>query len=183
MLQPFPVEDPTFKDDEAELLMQSIKGVIEALRNFRGENGISPKVEFPVRFVPSSPSAMVFMRTYEPELRALCRVSSFTAISKDEKRSEGIEAALTVTSPPLEFRIDLQGLVNVEEEEKRLKKETERLKADVEFVRAKLAKPTFIEKAPPALVAKEKAREQELLTQLTGVESALARLQKLAPRR
>ena len=79
----------------------------------------------------------------------------------------------------MEFRISLKGLVNVEEESKRIQKEIERVTSDIEFVTKKLSQETFIAKAPPDLVAKEKAREKELVGKKTELEAALTRLAKL----
>ena len=46
MLQSFPKENLAFNDLKAETSLAALKRVIEAIRNFRGENNISSKVDF-----------------------------------------------------------------------------------------------------------------------------------------
>ncbi|MBI4628651.1 MAG: hypothetical protein HY729_08080 [Candidatus Rokubacteria bacterium] len=61
--------------------------------------------------------------------------------------------------------MDLAGVVDVAAERQRLDKEIKRAGEAVEFLRAKLARPEFVERAPAEIVAKERERlaEQEAL--------------------
>jgi valyl-tRNA synthetase len=179
MLQPFPKVESVFRDLDAERTMDALKAMIEAIRNFRGENNISPKVEFSVGYVPGSVAADAFIRMHAPQIQFLARVSQFTRVNQQEEKESGAEAVIPISNPPLELRIQLQGLVDVEGETKRLKKEVEKLGADVAFVRNKLSQETFVKKAPPELVEKERRREQDLLAKQAELESAMVRLQKL----
>jgi valyl-tRNA synthetase len=177
MLQKFPDVIEPLKDRESEVTVNALKSVIEALRNFRGENSISPKVELSVKyFAPITPSD-TFIRTYDADLRAMGRVSRFERTT--EAQGQGSEAVIPITLPPLELRINLTGLVNVDEEKKRLAKEIEKLDADIAHVRRKLGQETFLAKAPPELVAKERAKEQEHLSKKTELEAAMQRLSSL----
>jgi valyl-tRNA synthetase len=86
----------------------------------------------------------------------------------------GDEAVLLVSG--LELRVDMEGLVNFEEEKKRLDKEIAKVEDDLNHVRGKLEKPSFIDKAPPALIEKERAKETEYAAKLKELQSALARV-------
>jgi valyl-tRNA synthetase len=59
--------------------------------------------------------------------------------------------------------IPMAGLIDKEAELQRLAKEIARMQSDVERARTKLANPSFVDKAPPAVVQKErnKIAEQE----------------------
>ena len=50
MISPFPVLDESEIDEESEKMMETIMGVIDVIRNIRGETGIAPNV----RMKPSS---------------------------------------------------------------------------------------------------------------------------------
>jgi len=156
-----------------------LKSIIEAIRNFRGENNISPKVEFPVTYTTQNGAAAAFVREHRSELMTLCRIRSIEAASASAGAAE-FQAVIPLTQPPIELRISLEGLVNVEEEAKRLKKEMEKVSADLEFVRGKLSKESFTAKAPPALVEKEKAREKELADKLAELGAGLEKLTRLS---
>jgi valyl-tRNA synthetase len=177
MLQPFPKVCTEFKDCEAEKTISAIREIIESLRNFRGENNISPKVEFDVRYAPGSPAADVFVKMHSQLISSLARIKQFVRISNQGET--GPESVITVANPPIEFRISLKGLVNVDEESKRLKKEIEKLDDDLNHVRKKLSQETFLARAPQELVEKEKKREQELLSKKTELDAALNRLSQL----
>jgi valyl-tRNA synthetase len=179
MLQRFPTPLESFKDAEAEKLIEAIKTIVEAIRNFRGENNISPRVEFPVRYVASSSAMDAFVRSNAPDIQALARISQLERVEGGAPAS-GAEAVIPISHPPIELRVSLKGLVNVEEESKRIQKEIEKLDADIDFIRNKLGKETFRAKAPPELVAKEEKRQAELMAKRTELESSLSRLVGLA---
>ncbi len=183
MLQRFPEEDRSFADIEAERTIGALRAIIEALRNFRGENGISPKVEFPVRYVPGSPAAHAFIKQFADEIQALARVSSIEFVRRGEEESGeagAAEAIIPVTQPPLELRIDLKGLVDVEGESRRLAKEVEKAQVDLAFVREKLGRESFVARAPADLVAQERLRETEMAAKLQELQKALERLRAQA---
>ncbi|MDR3606954.1 MAG: valine--tRNA ligase [Oligoflexia bacterium] len=182
MLQPFPKANAAFTDSESEQTIAALKSVIEALRNFRGENNLSPKVEFPVRYRAGSVGADTFIRLHSADLQALSRVSKFERIEGDHGGGSGGssgEAIIPLTNPPVELRISLAGLVNVEEESKRLVKEIEKVSEDIAFVQRKLSQETFIAKAPKELVEKERKREGEFVAKRQELQAALERLKAL----
>ena len=67
--------------------------------------------------------------------------------------------------------IPMAGLIDKEAELKRLAKEIARIEADVERTRGKLANPSFVDKAPAAVVRKERDKIAEQ-------ETALAKLRE-----
>ena len=64
----------------------------------------------------------------------------------------------------------------MEEENKRINKELEKVRDDLEFIRKKLARESFVAKAPPELVTKERARERELIARIAELEQSIVRL-------
>lgn len=184
MLQPFPKVNTYLIDREAETTIKAIQSIIEAIRNFRGENNISPKTEFTIRYVPGVAGADAFVKLHAPQIQALGRITGIERMSQTaaEAQSGAVQEAVAVipiSNPPLELRIQLKGLVNVDEEEKRLKKEIEKVAGDLLHVQNKLSQETFISKAPPELVMKQRQKEQELLGKKAELESAVERLSQM----
>jgi valyl-tRNA synthetase len=179
MLQPFPESHEKLVDVDAENTVRALKSIVEAIRNFRGENNISPKVRFPVVYQPRTASCDVFVRAYTNEIKALTNIERLERGSGESLEAGG-ESVIPVTNPSMELRIALKGLVNVEEESKRLGKEIERVKSDLKHVQGKLSSETFVAKAPAELVAKERGRETEFTKKLNELDAALARLAKLS---
>lgn len=178
MLQPFPEFQGELISEAAEQSVAGLKNLVEALRNFRGENNISPKVEFPLKYVAGNLESEAFLKLHAPVVQFLGRVSSLTSIPSGTAEASG-ESLIRISHPTLEFRIQLQGLVNVDEELKRVEKEIEKLDADREFIEKKLSQETFLTRAPAALVEKEKSRHAEILVKKIEMEKVLNRLRSL----
>lgn len=186
MLKPYPQANSSLLNSEAENVVAGLKEIVEAIRNVRGENNISPKVEFAIQYLPGSSKAEAFIQAHKAKIQSLAKVSGFEKIvggsteqgagASDSKPGQVAQAVVLISQPPLELRIQLEGLVNVEEEVKRLKKELEKVGSDLLFVQNKLSQETFIAKAPEALVAKERQREKEMTAKQNELRIALERL-------
>jgi valyl-tRNA synthetase len=182
MFQRFPESDARFVDAGAEETLAGLRAVVGAIRNFRGENNIPPRTEFEAFYQAQDAAAGRLLESFSAEIRTLARLSALVPRAANaDKNTEGQpEAVVVLGNPALELRIPLRGLVDVEEEGKRLRKERERAQADLEFVRGKLCKESFMAKAPAELVRKERAREAELVAKVQELEAALERLVRLA---
>ena len=75
--------------------------------------------------------------------------------------------------------IPMAGLIDVEAEMARLNKEIDKKRKEVERGEAKLANPSFVERAPGAVVEKERAKIAEMLAALKDLEEQLARIKKM----
>ena len=177
MLQPFPSSNGKLIQQDAEKTVCAIRTVVDAVRNFRGENSIAPKNSFPVKYVCKSSAASVFVRAYGHMIRDLAGISELVQVEDGSAAASG-DSVVPLTQPPVELRISIKGLVNAEEETKRICKEIERIQSDLKHVRGKLAKESFVAKAPAELVQKERQREQELAQKISELEQSARRLGK-----
>jgi valyl-tRNA synthetase len=173
--QSFPVADMAFRDEAAEVEMGRLKAVIEAIRNFRGENNLSPKKDFVLHVATKDAGAKAFFAAYANDIVQLARVTSIAdnAIGKSVSK---FEAMIPLSNPAAELRISLDGLVDVEEERKRVRKEIEKTKVDLAHVEGKLSKESFVAKAPKELIDKTRAEADAFKLKLAGFEVALKKL-------
>ncbi|MGK5087422.1 valine--tRNA ligase [Bdellovibrionota bacterium FG-2] len=174
MLESFPVFDPAFKDEKMEAQIEGVKHVIEAVRNFRGENNISPKIEFPVRYTRASKEALELFARYRGDILALARIQG---LEEDKENSVAGVSIIPLALPSVEFHISLKGLVDFEEEAKRLRKEIEKVDADIGHVSRKLAQESFIAKAPKELIEKERKKIADFESKKVELGAALKRLE------
>ena len=72
-----------------------------------------------------------------------------------------------------------QGLIDKVAELARLKKEIQKIKNDLPRIEGKLSNPTFIDKAPPEVIDKEKAKLADLLSNLNNLEQQQTKIQSL----
>jgi valyl-tRNA synthetase len=75
--------------------------------------------------------------------------------------------------------VPLRGIVNVEEEEKRLAKEIAKIEKDMDFLGKKLENPSFVERAPADVVAKEREKLAEFAAKREILEESLGKIRKL----
>ncbi|HEX4911800.1 MAG TPA: hypothetical protein VFV64_13670, partial [Permianibacter sp.] len=73
----------------------------------------------------------------------------------------------------LELHIPLAGLIDVEAEKTRLTKEISKLAAEVERLNGRLSNPAFADKAPTAIVQKERDKLAETQTALVKLQEQL----------
>ena len=76
-----------------------------------------------------------------------------------------------------ELFLPTEGLIDVEAEKARLKKELEKIESEISKVEQKLANPNFTQKVPANVLEEHKQRLADWQGKLAHVKSALAALQ------
>lgn len=79
----------------------------------------------------------------------------------------------------MEIYVPLKGLVNFNEEEKRLEKEIAKVGKEMEFLQKKLLNKDFVARAPARVVEKDKRRFEEMNETRTKLEGSLERIKCL----
>ena len=163
-------ESLDFAAEEAEF--ERIMAVIRAIRNRRAEMNVPPsrkaKVCIATDYADTFGSGAVFMQ----------RLAS--ASSVEVGGALEIPGAVTVVTADAKVYIPMGDLIDFDAEKARLEKELDSAKRDVEFVRKKLDNPSFVSKAPAAVVEKEKAQEQKALDKIALLEESLRSLAEAA---
>jgi valyl-tRNA synthetase len=88
------------------------------------------------------------------------------------------DAAVQVAGD-VQIIIPLKGLVNVEEEEKRLLKELGKVEKDIDFLGRKLENQDFIGRAPAAVVAKEREKLEDFANKKQVLLESLEKIRRL----
>ncbi|MBA1290165.1 valine--tRNA ligase [Pseudomonas japonica] len=165
MLQPWPVANEERIDEAAERDIEWVKGLMLGVRNIRGEMNIGPGK--PLHLYLKNASADDRRRLEENQhlLRKLAKIEAFTVLEATD------EAPLSATAlvGELEVLVPMAGLIDKDAELGRLNKEIQRLQGEVQRVGGKLSNASFVDKAPPAVIDKERAK-------LAEAEQALAKL-------
>ncbi|GFO55167.1 valine--tRNA ligase [Geomonas sp. Red276] len=156
---------------EMELVMDVIKGI----RNIRGEMEVAPSKQIAALLDCKSAESLALLKRNEVYVMSLARLSDL-AIGQGVERPA--EASLQVAGD-VEIIVPLKGLVNVEEEEKRLNKEIAKIEKDIEFLSKKLENPSFVERAPADVVEKEREKVTEFANKKKLLEENLVKIQRL----
>jgi valyl-tRNA synthetase len=169
LLQKFPL--PAGKPIAASADLEEVaalKKAVEGIRNFRTENKISPKAPINA-FLQTEQAAL-----WEKLSRFAVSLAKLGEVTVNKPAPGG--ASGKVATNEFVFTLPLEGLVDTAAEKTRLNNEIKRVRTDVEFSLKRLENPSFVERAKPELVAKE--RETLALNQekLNTLEEALKRL-------
>ena len=79
----------------------------------------------------------------------------------------------------IEVYVPIEGLVDFAEEMSRLRKESEKIKKEIEVVNKKLANQDFIDRAPEAVVIKQKENYKHLAEKLSKIEEGIKNIEAL----
>jgi valyl-tRNA synthetase len=175
MLQPYPEVADFPADPEADSAITWLKGVIEGIRNIRGEANIKPGQEISVLLQNGSPLDHQLAETCATLLQKLAKVSQLSWLEADEQPPPN---ALALVGD-LRVMVPLAGLIDVAAEKARLGKEVERKTSDQQRLEKKLANSGFVAKAPAEVVAKERDKLSEIAASLTTLQAQLRSLDNL----
>jgi valyl-tRNA synthetase len=175
MLQPYPVADETRVDNNATAEINWVMSFILGVRRIRGEINIAPGKPLPVLLQNGSVTDQDYLTNNSAYLKRLGRLESITWLNSDEITPE---SAITLVGE-LKILIPMAGLIDKEAELARLDKEIQKIKNDLPRIEGKLSNPTFINKAPPEVIDKEKAKLADLLSNLNNLEQQQNKIQSL----
>ncbi|MFO7564440.1 MAG: valine--tRNA ligase [Enhygromyxa sp.] len=158
---------------EAERDIERLIAVVTSHRMLKAESKISPAK--PVE---------VLVRAADPELRAslarvreaaefVGRMQGLTVLEADAELPRQSSVAVVAG---VEVALPLAGLVDLDEERKRLAKEIAKKTKELAGLDKKLDNAAFLERAPAEVVAKEKLRQAELRDSLAKQQALLDRL-------
>jgi valyl-tRNA synthetase len=154
MLQAYPQSNPAVIDEAAEAWVQTLKDMVTACRSLRGEMNLSPAQKVPLIGTGPQKTGVgetAALQVYAPYLAALAKLSEVSVVD-----------ALPNTDAPVqivgEFRLMLKIEIDVAAEKERLTKEIDRISGEITKAETKLGLPSFVERAPAAVVAQERER-------------------------
>jgi len=175
MAQPYPAADPALIDDKAVADMDWLMTLIQGVRNIRGEMDIKPGRPVPVLLQGWTQAERTLAEGSAVVLNALAKLESVTWLGKDDQPPEAAAAIAGKTT----ILIPMAGLIDKDAELARLHKELDRRCKEFERLEGKLANANFVNKAPAAVVDKERARVKELGHDIHTLEAQIKRIQAL----
>ncbi len=173
MQAPWPQGQEDEDDPRAEKDMALVMSVISAVRNIRGEMGIKPGQEVPVVLAPHDQDTGRLLEDQAQRIAGQVKASGLTWTSEDNPPDKAASAALAGVT----VHVPLAGLVDFGAEAKRLQKEMAKVEKDLQASRRKLANQGFLDKAPAAVVEKEKNKAAEAQDKLERLGQSLERIQ------
>ena len=175
MLQAYPVAEEESIDNTAITEINWVMNFILGVRRIRGEMNIAPGKPLPVLLQNGSTLDKDYLSNSQLYLQKLGRLESITWLNTDDVTPESAIALIG----ELKILIPMAGLIDKVAELARLEKEIQKIKNDLPRIEGKLSNPTFIDKAPPEVIDKEKAKLADLLSNLNNLEQQHTKIQSL----
>ncbi|TXS95459.1 valine--tRNA ligase [Parahaliea maris] len=175
MLQPYPISEGESVDSAANADIEWLKGVIVGVRNIRGEMNIPPGKALTVMLRNGDESDKSRLEQNAAALRKLARLESIRFLAE----GEDAPVAATALVGDLEILVPMADLIDREAELQRLAKEIEKLEKELSRIEGKLSNAAFVDKAPEAVVAKEREKQQaqqQALSKLREQEQRIAQM-------
>jgi valyl-tRNA synthetase len=131
-----------------------IQELVRSIRNVRSEKNVAPSKKLPAQFVASDKTDLI--------KEQLAMIASLSGLNPDEVKvvkslKTKPEESVAIVSGSIEVYIPLAGMVDLAADKPRLEKELKEAKSQIERLE-KLLAGDFVNKAPAALVAKEREK-------------------------
>jgi valyl-tRNA synthetase len=175
MRQPYPQAHTEIVNSSAIEEMEWVKGFIVGIRQIRSGMDIAPSKPIPVLLQNASAEDVARLQRNRAYIDFLARTESLTVLAENDEAPESATALVG----EMKVLIPMAGLIDVEAEMARLGKEIDKKQKELERAEAKLANPSFVERAPEAVVEKERAKIAEMATALQSLQQQLARIKKI----
>jgi valyl-tRNA synthetase len=140
-------------DTEAEKQMAVVIEIVRSIRNTRAEFKVDPSKW--IEAVVAASEAKPAIESQSQAIERLARVNPLTIISTSDGRPDKVK---TIVLNGAEVILPLAGMVDLEAEKARLQKESQGYQAEIARVEARLKDPSFLSKAPPDVVERERER-------------------------
>lgn len=167
---------PTFEQKPEEKAIREMNRIMEAIRgirNIRAEMNVPNARKATCLFLGSEEDALLKNQSY---LVSLAHCSEVKLI-RDKTLIP--EDAVSLVIDGAELFLPLADLIDYEKEMIRLEKEKTHLEAEVARVKGKLSNPSFVNKAPEALVNAEREKQKEYTEMLDKVLARIKSVQHL----
>jgi len=153
-------------DEDFLKQMTHIQEVVSGIRKIRKENNIPQKEVLTLQYIEKQPIATKLL----PIVKKLANVGQI------EKTVQALDNAASFRVGFNEYFIPLEGLVDPEEEKKKLEKELAYTKGFLQSVQKKLSNERFVNNAPEKVVAIERKKEADALEKIAILEDRLKKI-------
>lgn len=175
MLQRYPEADESKIDEQSEAEMQWVMDFIVGIRKIRSGMDIPPSKPLPIILQNGSAQDIAWLDANETYIQSLAKTESITWLAEGE---EAPESATSLVGE-MKLLVPMAGVIDKDEELKRLGREIEKLQGDLKRVEGKLNNENFVSKAPAAVVEKEKVKQTEMQSALQQLVEQREKIEKL----
>ncbi|MEO6968109.1 MAG: valine--tRNA ligase [Rhodanobacteraceae bacterium] len=170
--QAYPLASDFAIDAQAERDIEWLRALLSGVRRIRGEMDIPPGKQIPLLFAAGDASDRPRAQTFSASIAFLARVASQRWLEPAETEPASAIAVIG----DMRVLIPLAGLIDLDAERARLKKEISRIESEKKKSEGKLGNANFVANAPAEVVEQERARLNGWSVQLDALRDQALRL-------
>jgi len=171
----YPKSDSNLIDEKAEAEMNLIIDIVGNIRNVRGEMNIPPATQVETFLYTEDQETYDKLERNKDHIKNLARIGTLS-MSSDKKE---YKSSATAVVDKVEIFVPLKGIIDFYEEEKRLKKESDKIEKKLILLNKKLSNEDFLSKAPPHVIENERIENIKLIEKKRKFEEGIQRMQEL----
>lgn len=153
-------------DEKVIAQMERDRSIITQIRNLRAKKNLSPKEELELHTEAN---------LSDVSKAVITKLANITSYQHQQPREDAEMVTFQIETSL--FGIPVAGLVDVAAEIEKLKADQVHLQKFLKGVQSKLNNPKFVDKAPEAVVAMERKKEQDAITKLQTIQTRLDSLE------
>jgi len=171
----FPLADTTRIQSDVETNMEHLIQFVTAVRTIRAEMNVPPSARPEADLLCRDHAVEELLREHTElicSLAGLSRAGVHSAFDRSNTAAAGV-----VDSG--EVFVELEGIIDFEEERKRLEREAAKLQKDIDFITGQLGNKKFVDKAPADIVQKERDKLAVMNEKQAKLRENIARIASL----
>ncbi|HJQ25043.1 MAG TPA: valine--tRNA ligase [Blastocatellia bacterium] len=172
MVAAWPEADQSRDDREAREQMETLIALITKVRNIRSVMNLPVAAWLQVHLATTDERAKSLVTANAEQFKRLARVE---AIHVSDALPPLDDAARDVVTG-VEIAVPFGGLIDKKKERERVSKEIARKENEVKGMQARLANPSFVDRAPREVVEQTRARHDELMGEIQKLQETLKAL-------
>ena len=175
MLQPYPESDASKIDDKAEQDLEWVKTFVSGVRRIRSEMDIPPGKPLSLLLQNATDHDKQLYQENQVFIETLAKIEGSEWLTEKDDAPESATALVG----EMKILIPLAGLIDKDAELARLAKEISKIQANVDKTTAKLVNKNFVDKAPAAVVEKERERLAEMTRSIEQLKEQAEKISAL----
>ncbi len=176
MLESFPKVDKDHQSDDVEETVTLLMGVIGGIRNIRSEMQIHPSAQITAIITCANNDKRQRMEQHRASISGMTKADDLQIMASGECP----KGAASYIYEDIEIFVPMSGLIDTERELQKLKKEKEKIAAQLKRTEGKLANDKFLANAPDEIINKEKAKANDLKATMAKIDENSKRLKEMS---
>ena len=165
----FPEPVGEWRDHGAVDAMRLIQEVTTGVRTVRSEWGVPPSRRITALVQGADPGAAAALAEHAPHIVRLAGLDALSCVAEVERSPDTVRRVVR----DFQIHVPLAGIVDRAKEAARVRRDIDKLARRRSAIQARLANPSFVERADPAVVEDARAQEENVARRLAKLEQIL----------